>query len=498
MQRFFHFAVLPLFLISGSLTGQEEVSLRIPEAIHPGGDDPICVPVLADSFPNIVVAQFSLSWDTAVVDFAEVRFGDDPLSLSGSGMTTNMPEPGVFVVAWTNADVNTGITLAAGTPIFELCLTPKVSSGSTPITFDDFLEPEFARGGTIVAFPFTVTDGSLSFGADVATFVLPGDLNDDGQVDHRDIVALGHAHGSTGPARPAPGPDFRPQIAPLWPDNLLRGTNFAHIDADGNGTINSDDQTPLQTYYDQFANDTWVAAPPQDNAGAAGSPLTLSAADISAGQPVRVSVNLGDTNNSPTPGHGMAFALLFDPNQIDPGSISVDFNGSFLGEDLLTITRVTGNTPGRLEIGLSRKDQINTTSAGGLVCTLNFTPAASESDYRLSIITESHLYQLADQTSRPVTGQTSDFSVSGTTTVREPEWANDLSIFPNPLRGEVLSISSSQRVFDRISLWQLDGRCVREFTGNERRLPLNALPAGTYLIRWEINGQQVTRRLIKK
>ncbi|WP_173021401.1 T9SS type A sorting domain-containing protein [Lewinella sp. W8] len=491
--------LLPVFLLfSLQVSAQNEVTLSIPDAIHPGGDAPICVPVIADSFPNIVIAQFSLSWDTAVVDFAEVRFGEDPLGLASNSNSTNMPEPDVFVVVWTNEDVNTGVTLESGTPILELCVTPKVASGTTDIIFDDFLEPEFAQGGTVVAFPNTVNDGSITFGADVATFVLPGDTNDDGQVDHRDVIGLGFGHGTTGPARPTPGVAFSARVAPLWTESLQSGINYATLDADGNGSLNDDDLTIISTYYDQFVNDNWQAAPVQDNMGIPGAPLIITDASLSSGQPASVRVELGDVAISGAAGYAMSFAVLFDPAQIDPGSISVDFSDSFLGDDLLTLARVTNNASGRLEIALARKDQINTTNAGGLVCTINFTPAVSEDDYTLTLSTESNSYQLADESSAPVSGQTTDLTVSGTTSVREPQWARDLTIFPNPLTGEVLSVRGNQRTFDHISVLEVSGRQLLDFLGNQRQLNLSALPAGTYLVQFQLGGQQVLRRLVVK
>jgi hypothetical protein len=495
---------LPLFFLlavsffSGSLSAQSEVSLRIPNAVHPGGDGPICVPVVADSFPNIVIAQFSLSWDTAVVDFAEVRFGEDPLGLAGSSMSTNRPEPDVFVVVWTNDDINAGLTLDPGTPLLELCLSPKVSSGTTPIIFDDFLDPEFAQGGTIVAFPFTATDGSLTFGDDVATFVLPGDTNADGQVDHRDVLGIGFGHGTDGPARPVTGIEFTNQVAPLWTESLLTGTNYAHLDADGNGSINDTDLSLVNTYYDQFVNPGWQAAPVQDNMGAPGAPLIISDTSLSAGQPASVEVILGDDAIAAAAGYNMSFAVLFDPGQVDPSSVSVDFTNSFLGDDLLTLARITNNATGRIEIGLTRKDQMNTANNGGLVCTINFTPITSENDYTLDLTTESNSFQLADESSSPVAGQTTQLTVSGTTSVREPRWANNLSIFPNPLSGELLSVRGNPMSFDRISVLEVTGRRLMDFPGTQRRFSLKNLPAGTYLIQFELSGQRAVRKLIVK
>jgi hypothetical protein len=189
-----------------------------------------------------------------------------------------------------------------------------------------------------------------------------------------------------------------------------------------------------------------------------------------------------------------------DPNQIDLNTLSVGFGDSFLGDDLLTIDRLSTNEIGRLEIALSRKDQVNTTNPGGEVCKISFTPRenADGTSYDLSFNIVPDAFLLADQTLVAIEGSTTTIQVMDTpVAVQEPAWGRELNIFPNPYTAGPLNIQGNLPTLDQLVVFDEGGRMVRRLTGSTRTLDLSDLAAGTYLLQLEKGAEKVVRKIVK-
>jgi hypothetical protein len=489
------FLLLASLLVTG-LQAQTKVQLSIPDVIAPEGTTEVCAPIIADSFPNIASMQFSVGWATTQVTFLEARLGDNPLGFEGT--FSSMPASNVFTLGFLTPGL-VGITLPPGTVILELCFNTTMESGSTPLNWNVDLVGEFAQQGQIVAFPDTLLPGSINYGSNVATTVWPGDTNDDGQIDHKDLLNIGLIHGTTGPARPVPGVAFEEKVAAAWPNNLNAGLNQANVDTDGNGLIEDQDLTLVEAYYGRSTDGLWEPG----NGTATGRELvptlTLVGGPINAGEPSTLSVVLGEDNDPEAVGYGMAFVINFDHEQIDLNTISVDFGDSYLGEDLLTIARLSTNENGRLEIALSRKDQVNTTNPGGEVCKINFTALdnAGGDNYDLSFDIVPDAFLLADQTPAAIEGSSTTITVMGTVGIREPAWGRELKIFPNPYTAGPLNIRGNLPALDKLVVFDANGRQVRILPGSTRSLDLNDLAPGTYLLQLEKEGEKVVRKLVK-
>ena len=476
MKAFF----LPLLLaFAGSLTtlsAQTQVVISVDDVVATGQEDLICVPVRADSFPNIVVTQFSLAWDTTEVTFAEVQLGDNPLGFDD--MSTSNPRPDQLRVAFIPANAQ-GIELASGTVLFEACFTSRNSAGFTQITFGGELRPEFTQEGSFDPFPFDTISGSISYGGTVAATVLPGDTDVNAQVDHRDLLNIGLLHGTTGPARPEATIDFVDQTTLVWPNALNTGVNHAQVDADGNGVIDDADLEAVIANYAMENDGNFEFAPTV--ASPAGPALNLSFPEMpDAGQPTTMLVSLGDGNDPNAVGYGIAFTLAFDASRVDMSTLAFDFADAVLGDDLLTIATVNDRAVGIVEVALSRKDQVNSTTPGGqlLAVTFNTLPAADDENYDMNVSVSPNAFVRADQTSAPVNSGSTTVTVMGTSAVSTPAWALEADVYPNPAseRVYIRNLTTTARLTYVIySRW---GQVLREGTYNGSAIDLRGLPAG--------------------
>ena len=497
MKQRFTFLLAVLLSAFSGLYAQSAVVLTIPNVVTPAGDDEVCVPIVADTFINIVTVQFSLEWDTTQVRFNELRLGANPYGFEG--MFSSMPTNDNLGISFIPSSA-TGVTLAPGTVLFEACFNTTQAEGFSAITFDGFLLPEFAQDdGTFMPRPNTVNPGSITYGSNTAVSVLPGDTDNNGQVDHLDIINIGYIFGTDGPARTTISTSFTSQVASVWNGTFASGVNHAEADADGNGTIDTEDRDVVAANYDLSENNSFTF--PDDVSDAAGPALSLDAENtINAGEETSITVNLGDGNNADAVGYAMAFVIEFDPVFVDISSISVDFDDSFLGDNLLTIGNVSSNANGRLEIAASRKDQLNTTTPGGKVCTISFIPLNPNGaeTFPVEFRVVPNAFVRADQSSGAINGGTASVEVQGASAIREPAWAAELTVFPNPYTNGPLSIRGQLPSFSAVKVLDRSGRILHNYTGNTRQLNLEELPAGTYLLQLEANGETVNRRVIKQ
>ncbi len=97
--------------------------------------DVVCVQITAQDFDNVLSMQYSMSWDPAVLRYSDVQ----NTNLAGLSGAINGPtpsgtlNPGSLGVGWADP-MATGITVADGTILYEVCFTV-LASGEQEVTF---------------------------------------------------------------------------------------------------------------------------------------------------------------------------------------------------------------------------------------------------------------------------------------------------------------------------------------------------------------------------
>lgn len=84
--------------------------------------------------------------------------------------------------------------------------------------------------------------------------VYPGDVNDDGKVNHFDVMNIGYAFDEMGSVKPlyTPNPLYTEIVTPWtdsFPNQPTNTLNYAYADADNNGIVDFDDFAQLTTNY---------------------------------------------------------------------------------------------------------------------------------------------------------------------------------------------------------------------------------------------------------
>lgn len=96
-------------------------------------------------------------------------------------------------------------------------------------------------------------------------------------------------------------------------------------------------------------------------------------------------------------------------------------------------------------------------------------------------------------------GQVEDYTIniiSATARLIESAKIQEINIYPNPVKGAVLNISSAEKATYRVI--NLLGQEVSKGKIENGAIPVSNINAGTYLLEITTNGQSVIKRLIKQ
>jgi hypothetical protein len=310
------------------------------------------------------------------------------------------------------------------------------------------------------------------------------------------------AYGATGPARDIIVDDFAVIEAQPWAENLLDDTNFANIDADGNGTIEAADLAVLNDFYGQEAPGFWHPGSGPSTGRSIDPTLYLGGLDtINAGELVTLPIFLGEADNIAAGGNGVAFTLEFKPDEVDAASLAISLENSFLGEDLLSIAMVSQQETGLFEVALARKDRADAPAPTGpaLVGNLSFRALnnVANENYQLNLVLTPDAYLSADQSDIVLGGTSNELEVNGIVSNENLTLARKITVYPNPTKEGLITLNNVPTGVTEISLCSMQGQALGRYPADQRTIDISQLPAGVYLVRIVAGTEQVNR-LVQK
>lgn len=341
--------------------------------------------------------------------------------------------------------------------------------------------------------------------------VYPGDANNNGRVNHVDLLYVGYAFGTFGPARIDSSGEFNPQMATyFWPESFPGGPNFVYADADGNGWVEFND---LFTVNYNYGLTQQVITPEQYIIGLEDLHPALSLGNdqstLSVPQSglIEIPVFLGTGDLPVEQINGIAFSLNYDPDII--ASAYLDFTDSWMNPDQQTFLFQKKTPGGNLEAALTRFGQ-NPVSGNGLLATLSIVIEDDLIDLYIGpdsletfldfdeLIGRDSLFQVTPLVTRDIRLMiyNPDRLV---TNDPEPGENTQLKIFPNPANGQVF-IQSNVPLYE-VQVIHSCGQVQNTWTldaGHEARISLEALPAGIWWLKLKTKDGFITRKIIKR
>jgi hypothetical protein len=333
--------------------------------------------------------------------------------------------------------------------------------------------------------------------------VWPGDTDDNSVANNLDLLAVGLAYNDNGTPRNSINTSWGPISSADWQVAPINGLpNHKYIDCDGNGTIDSldvsiIDQNYGQSYVKSVSNSLWS---PQ--------PFYVESTSASPGDSLQLDIFMGDSSNTYINAYAVAFTVEYDTALVNPNSVDIQFDSSWLGNDLLDIQKNFSQN-GAVEVAVSRKNKQGM-DGFGRIGSVNFTIKDDVMIGKINNPNNNLLLPIALGGIRIVNNnnielgsnpQTAIVQISLLSSTQLSQEKRGIECFPNPAKKQVFLRAKEQPIL-AVRLYAIDGRClyhIDSLSTNHYNLSLKNYAAGIYLleVRSEL-GLQQTRLIIQE
>lgn len=324
--------------------------------------------------------------------------------------------------------------------------------------------------------------------------VHPGDANNDGLVNHHDLLSVGYAYGNFGGPRSVDAPSGGQYYNMPWTSSFPNGLNYIYADADGNGQINFLDFLLTVLNFGNTYSGGFNIEYPTGQAGIDPEINLNNGSELDAhtisGQTLVVPLNAENLSFDQEI-NGLALTLTIDPNLVD--SFNFIFSGEWIQADgeafpfvrkeentiKLALTRF-GNNPVSQPVG--EIGSLRVIIIEDLVGLLPNTP-----DQPTEIVSIDAV-QLVDGDFDNIATTRRGLNIAALRTVSNTSEVETLTkgiqLQPNPSNGQLLI--ESKRPFNRVEIISITGMEGLLYSGvqtEQKRLELDDYPAGLYYLR---------------
>lgn len=269
--------------------------------------------------------------------------------------------------------------------------------------------------------------------------VWPGDANSDGTADNLDVLELGLHYTQTGAQRASVSNTWQSYFANNWIGTITNGKNLNHSDCNGDGIIDANDTLAIFNNYGL----THAFKPAQTNTVNPQLSIVPDQPMVVKGMWGTASVYLGDATNAIANINGVAFTVDFDNTLIEPNSIWIEYQNSFMDAGQNLHFRKLDFVNSKL-FTASTHTVSNNVSGFGKIATLHYQILSSlATDQVLNIGLSQANQSNASGVISPLTSGTGTLmAIRASVGVQENSFGSNVLISPNPTNG-LLNINFS-------------------------------------------------------
>ncbi len=339
------------------------------------------------------------------------------------------------------------------------------------------------------------------WGQNPDSLVWPGDVNNNGLVNHLDVLYMGAAYGTQGPVRNNSTISWNGWDTPQnWGGAFGNGVSFAFADCNGDGEVNTTDLQAIQVNYDlqhdALLQDDFLVNPNLEPTAL----LFDSTGNIPAvpGEFLSIPISLGTDNTPIDDFYGLAFTIEVNTEYVDLASVTIDFEQSWLdpnAEGLLQLQKRVFNE-NIVEVAVSRRTMTNSFGEG-VVANVNFVIIDDLPDFapETEVLTIKNVLVVDNQLSVNYEATGSSLYLDFTNKLPElPQ--SDFSIYPNPVEYGVLHIQGLELYPSaNVQMFDLMGRRV-EARLNDQDMNVSHLPTGIYILNISTDEGQLSEKIM--
>jgi hypothetical protein len=401
-----------------------------------------------------------------------------------SVLACQFAENNTAVVTGTDLLSFTGNELCANTVNVEVTSTVDLSIGSNCWCTDDSL-----------VIQSTLFDGRNTPGLGILNFlpidssctviqqVWPGDTDEDGIANVKDLLNIGVAFGFSGPPRGNATAGWIGQAGLPWDQNFADGLNYKHADCDGDGQVTISDTTAIIANYGQTHYKTHQAF------ANGGIPLYFDVPQsVSAGDTIEINVRLGDAANPALDVYGVSFEMDLNPNLVQTATATGTLSGTWLGtpgSDLIDLDYNDGDYAWAI-VRTDHQDVFGNGRIGGVSIVMVDDLTGTIPSDSLFVVSQADLVNKQGE-SLGVSPQLIPVSTLGP----------GLKVGPNPAMGE-FTIGLDTLVAEEVVIYDQSGQARMVKTGpvsGQMKVDAADFRPGLYLIRVRLRNGLLTRKI---
>ncbi|HKR06626.1 MAG TPA: hypothetical protein VJY62_18475, partial [Bacteroidia bacterium] len=327
-----------------------------------------------------------------------------------------------------------------------------VSGGTIPYSYiwSNFNTTQDLQNIPAGTYTITVTDANICMAIASITLscdsVWPGDANYDGVANNLDLLPIGLAYGSTGTIRPGATNNWTGQPANDWGQSIPSGTDYKHVDCNGDGIINDADSVAIIQNYGQ--THPFKLLPTVQNLLDPTLYFDIVVDTAGTSQQIDVPLMFGTSTIPADSIYGLAFTVNYDTALVRADSVNIDFTTSWIGTigtDMITLQH---NDPlnGQLHVGMTRTDH-NNISGFGQIAKITVVTVDNVSGRMASVpsLFDTLTFTLSDVTIIDKDENIRNVTIGGdtliiqdsTTTVHEILFSEKVKVYPNPAKDKL-------------------------------------------------------------
>ena len=326
--------------------------------------------------------------------------------------------------------------------------------------------------------------------------VWPGDAEANNEANHFDLLNIGLAFGAEGPERDVQGIEWTDLLAEQWSQSFTTGLNFAHADCNGDGVVDKED---IEAVHLNFGESHGEVEEPILIGGSEIDPPfyvdLLGAAPIIDGEQFSASIMLGNEDFPVDDLYGVAFTMNFDPAMIDPASIELKYDPSWLGVEnvnLISFDRVMMDA-GQVHVSLVRTDKNNVSGHGHvaeIIGIIDNIAGKEEVKIEISDVKGITAAEVLVPFTRPV-------QIAGLVSNTHESVQGIFEVYPNPARTEVKLQHPLGLSVESVRVENVNGQAFEvDFAGNNV-LNVSQLPEGVFFLTIETKEGVFIEKLVK-
>ncbi len=331
--------------------------------------------------------------------------------------------------------------------------------------------------------------------------VWPGNTNRDGEVNMEDLFTVGIYYNDGGTARLGASSNWSSQPANDWYTSGSNGIMYLqdmvdkkNADCNGDGVVNAMDISAIQQNYGRHL--------PNYNLNDRMAPVTVRPTDptlqvvgsgiYNAGGLVQLPIQLSSASTIQNV-YGISSRIYYDPTFIVPGSVSISYMNSWIGNNGIDMITLYKDFPldGYVDFGMVRTNQTKVTG-NGEIAQLNFilrpnvTGTVSFSfDPAVKLISNGN-FNHNQEIFYPVNVAASSIGVV-VTGINDFKSQN-YSVYPNPAKDEIrIKFSTTENVQTWVIVDALGKICLQgdgnNRSNNEQMINTSSLAEGVYTLK---------------